>query len=148
MSNFNIWITLLTIVVVMGSFQGGCLYLVLLERRLCAWMQDRVGPNRVGPMGLLQPLADGLQFLFKDDILGDWSSNNKYSFIGALGSSAQLVSYEIPMGMSILGIVVLTGSLNLERMIQHQVYGGWNIWYQPLAFLLFLTSAFAECNRL
>ncbi len=84
-------------------------------------------------------------------ILGGWSSNNKYSFLGALRSSAQLISYEIPMGMSILGVILLTGSLNLETVIEQQVrHGiwGWNIWYQPLAFLLFLTSVLAECNRL
>jgi NADH-quinone oxidoreductase subunit H len=207
-------------------------------------MQDRIGPNRVGPRGLLQPIADGLKFLFKEDIIpthvekllfllapcvamataliafavvpfgptsvpptppaanasqadrdlydqqlaeykdsfqcvfapgidigilfvfaigslavygiimGGWSSDNKYSFIGALRSSAQLISYEIPLGMSILGVVLLTGSLNLEEIIQQQVTpkgGEWRFWfvcYQPLAFLLFLTGAFAECNRL
>jgi NADH-quinone oxidoreductase subunit H len=81
-------------------------------------------------------------------ILGGWSSNNKYSFIGALRSSAQLVSYEIPMGVSVLGVVLLTGSVNLERILDHQIAHGWNIFFQPLAFLLFMTSAFAECNRL
>jgi NADH-quinone oxidoreductase subunit H len=82
-------------------------------------------------------------------ILGGWSANSKYSFIGGLRSSAQLVSYEIPMGMSILGVVLITGSLNLERIIQGQVDGGvWYIFYQPLGFLLFMISAFAECNRL
>src|SRR5262249_5143701 len=81
-------------------------------------------------------------------ILSGWASNNKYSFIGGLRSSAQLVSYEIPMGMSVLGVILLTGSLNLEQMIDHQARHGWNIWYQPLGFLLFLAAAFAECNRL
>jgi NADH-quinone oxidoreductase subunit H len=84
-------------------------------------------------------------------ILGGWASNNKYSFLGGLRSSAQLISYEIPMGMSILGVVLFTGSLNLENIIAHQALGGiwgWNIWVQPLAFLLFLTSVLAECNRL
>jgi NADH-quinone oxidoreductase subunit H len=82
-------------------------------------------------------------------ILGGWSSNSKYSFLGGLRSSAQLVSYEIPMGLSILGIVLLTGSLNLERIIDQQVYvHGWNFVYQPLAFVLFFTAILAECNRL
>jgi NADH-quinone oxidoreductase subunit H len=84
-------------------------------------------------------------------ILGGWSSNNKYSLLGALRSSAQLVSYEIPMGLSVLGVVLLTGSLNLEQIIDRQAHAGiwhWNIWYQPLAFLLFLISVLAECNRL
>ncbi len=219
MANFSFWITVFTIVAVMAVMLGICAYLIYVERKICAWMQDRVGPNRVGPAGLLQPIADGLKFLFKEDIipghvdkvlyllapaiavttallafavvpfgstsvsgdeqpaiyqfviaprvdigivfvfavtsltvyaviLGGWASNNKYSFLGGLRSSAQLVSYEIPMGMSILGIVLLTGSLNLERIIGHQAAAGWNVWYQPLAFLLFLTSVLAECNRL
>jgi NADH-quinone oxidoreductase subunit H len=85
-------------------------------------------------------------------ILGGWSSNDKYSLMGALRSSAQIISYEIPMGLSVLGVVILTGSLNLERIINAQVIArdghGWNVVYQPLACLLFLTSIFAECNRL
>jgi NADH-quinone oxidoreductase subunit H len=233
MHAFSFWATIITIIVVMGVIQGICAYLILLERKLSAYLQDRIGPNRVGPRGLLQPIADGLKFLFKEDIIpshvekllyvlapavalstallafavvpfgptsapppdatpeqiaayrdsyqfviapnidigilfvfavtslavygiimGGWSSDNKYSFLGALRSSAQLISYEIPVGLSILGIVLLTGSLNLEQIIQGQVTprgGGWGVWYicyQPLAFLLFLTGAFAECNRL
>jgi NADH-quinone oxidoreductase subunit H len=244
MHDFNFWATLITIIVIMGIIQGTCAYLILLERKISAWMQDRIGPNRVGPRGLLQPIADGLKFLFKEDIipghvdkllyllapavalatatlafavvpfgptsvppspppaeatteqkerydhdldvyrhsyqfviapnvnigilftfaitslavygiiLGGWSANSKYSFLGAMRSSAQLISYEIPLGLSILGVVLMTGSLSLERIIQQQVTpagGGWGIWnicYQPLAFLLFLTGAFAECNRL
>jgi NADH-quinone oxidoreductase subunit H len=221
MPEFNLLYTLITIVVMMGVLQGTCAYLILVERKVCAWMQDRIGPNRVGPYGLLQPIADGLKFLLKEDIipnyvdkflyllaptvsvgtallafavvpfgatnypgmaqpssyqfviapgidigilfvfavgslnvygvvLGGWASNNKFSFLGSVRSSAQLISYEIPMGMSILGIVLVTGSLNLEQIIGRQaVYGffGWNIWYQPLAFVLFLTSVLAECNR-
>lgn len=84
-------------------------------------------------------------------ILGGWSSNNKYSFLGGLRSSAQLVSYEIPMGLSVLGVVLLTGSLNLEKILGRQADGGlltWNVWYQPLAFLIFMTSAMAESNRM
>jgi NADH-quinone oxidoreductase subunit H len=222
MDHFNLVYTIITIAAVLGVILGICAYLILAERKISAWMQDRLGPNRVGPGGILQPIADGLKFLFKEDIipvhvekffyllapalalttalfafavvpfgptnvpgglpsenyqfviapgvdigilfvfaigslnvygvvLGGWSSNNKYSFLGGLRSTAQIVSYEIPMGMSILGVVLMTGSLNLERIIGRQVeYGilGWNIWYQPLAFLLFLTSVFAECNRL
>jgi NADH-quinone oxidoreductase subunit H len=229
MSGFNIWYTLITIVAVMAVILGGALYLVLLERKVSAWVQDRVGPNRVGKFGLIQPIADAFKLLFKEDliparvdkalflaapaiavttamlafavipfgrttvpsttdiapdhqtleqylqtyqfmiaprvdigivfvfavtslavyaiILSGWSSNSKYSFIGGLRSSAQFVSYEIPMGMSILGVVLMTGSLNLERIIEHQATG-WNILFQPLAFLIFMVSAFAECNRL
>jgi NADH-quinone oxidoreductase subunit H len=212
MPEFNLWTTIITIAVVMGVLQVTCAYLILLERKIAAYVQDRLGPNRVGPGGLLQPVADGLKFLLKEDIipahvdrlfylvapaiavgaatlafavvpfgpadsfprfiiapgidigivfifavgslavyaiiLGGWSSSNKYSFMGALRSSAQLVSYEIPLGMSILGVIAFTGSLNLEEIIARQVDHGWNILFQPLAFVLFLTSAFAETNRL
>jgi len=220
---FNFWYTIITIIAVIAVILGICAYQILAERKISAWVQDRIGPNRVGPRGLLQPIADGLKFLLKEDvipdhvdkllfllaptisistallaiavvpfgptteglpgyepsqyqfaiapglsigivftfaitslavyaiILGGWSSNNKYSLLGALRSSAQLVSYEIPMGMSILGIVLLSNSLNLEMIIARQVrvgFFGWFIWYQPMAFLLFLTAVFAECNRL
>jgi NADH-quinone oxidoreductase subunit H len=227
MYEFNLYYTVISVVGVLVVIVSICGFLIFLERKISAYIQDRIGPNRVGPAGLLQPLADVLKFVFKEDIipahvdkllfllapaialttallafavvpfgaptgaatplddpkaypwviapgidigivfifavtsltvygiiLGGWSANNKYSFIGGLRSSAQLVSYEIPMGMSILGIVLLTGSLNLERIIAHQAeappggWWAWNICYQPLAFLLFLVSAFAECNRL
>src|SRR5262245_9349194 len=192
------------------------MYLVLLERKVCAYIQDRIGPNRVGWYGLLQPIADGGKLILKEPfiprgankvlyvlapaiavfttavgfavvpfgstnpndpaaaqfvvapgidvgilfvfavsslavysvILGGWSSNNKYSFLGAMRSSAQLVSYEIPLGLSILGVVLLAGSLNLERIIHAQVDRVWFIFYQPVACLLFFTSALAESNRL
>jgi len=227
MNGFSIWYTLITIVAVMGGILGGALYLVLLERKVSAWVQDRLGPNRVGKYGLIQPIADAFKLLFKEDLIPDrvdkilylaapaiavttallalavvpfgrttvppglaaypetleeyqseyqfviapridigivfvfavtslavyaiilsgWSSNNKYSFIGGLRSSAQFVSYEIPMGLSILGVLLMTGSLNLERIIEKQTTG-WNVFFQPLAFLIFMVSAFAECNRL
>jgi NADH-quinone oxidoreductase subunit H len=217
MDTRDLIVTLITIAVVLGGIMGLCAYLIYVERKIAAYMQDRIGPNRVGPRGLLQPIADGLKFLFKEEIipthadrvlylaapaiamstalfafvvvpfgpttpsagepghdfviaphldigivfvfavtsltvygiiLSGWSSNNKYSFIGGLRSSAQLVSYEVPMSLSILGVVLLTGSLNLEQIIDRQTNTLWNIWYQPLGFLIFLTSAFAECNRL
>src|SRR5262245_6690828 len=207
--------TIITIAVMMGVLQGLCAYLIYVERKIAAFMQDRIGPNRVGPFGLLQPIADGLKFLFKEEVipghvdkllfllapavamgtatlafavvpfgptsgnpseyqfviaphvdigilftfavsslavygivLGGWSSNSKYSFLGCLRSSAQLISYEIPLGLSILGVVIFAGSLNLERIIGEQVQHGWNIFYQPLAFILFLIGVLAECNRL
>ncbi len=217
MHEFNIWVTLLTIAGVFGGLQATAGFLVYVERKICAYMQDRIGPNRVGPYGLLQVLADGIKFVLKEEfipknadkalfiiapcvavttamlafavvpfgatgpgtayqfmiapdidigilfifavsslavygiILGGWASNNKYSMLGGLRSSAQIISYEIPLGLSILGVVLITGSLNLERIIWHQAEAGifgWNIFYQPLAFLLFMTSSFAECNRL
>jgi NADH-quinone oxidoreductase subunit H len=222
-------LTLLIIALVLFVLLTADAYLVLLERKVAAWVQDRVGPNRCGfdlglPAlkrlfggfrfwGLAQPAADGIKFMFKEQvipshvnrvlyilapaisvittvlafavvpfgdtangpyiiapgvdigivfifavtslaiyavILGGWASNNKYSFLGALRSSAQIVSYEIPLGMSILGVVLLTGSLNLEKIVSRQAEAGvlgWNIWVQPLAFLIFMTSAMAECNR-
>ena len=241
---FHLILTIILIAVVMGVVQGTCAYLILLERKISAWAQDRIGPNRVGPFGLLQPIADGAKFLLKEEVipkhvdrlfyllapavaisaatlaiavvpfgptsvpptrpwmqtveqerrydaehpefaeqvraynesiqfvivpradigivyvfavgslavygvvLAGWSSNNKYSFLGALRSSAQLISYEIPMGLSVLGVLLLTGSLNLERIIAYQYDHGWNVLFQPLACLLFVTSIFAECNRL
>jgi NADH-quinone oxidoreductase subunit H len=210
--------TLLVIAVVLGGVLGACSYLIWLERKLSAWAQDRIGPNRVGPWGLLQPIADGLKFLLKEDVIpdhvdkalyllapmisvfttllafsvvpfgpagsgpewfrfiiapnvdigilfvfavtslavygiitGGWASNNKYSALGALRSSAQVISYEIPLGMSILGVVLMTGTLNLERIVANQAesgFWGWFIWTQPLAALIFFTSALAESNRL
>jgi len=239
MHDFNLLYTIATILGVFIALLSACAGLIYVERKVAAWVQDRLGPNRVGPLGLLQPLADGLKFILKEDIiprqvdkflfllapsialmtalfafavvpfgattpppgpsitlpdldlqirrpelaeyrdsykfviapgldigilfvfavasltvyaiiLGGWSSNNKYSFIGGLRSSAQLVSYEIPLGMSILGVVLISGSLNLEGIIWHQAGGGgtWNVFYQPLAFMIFLVSGFAECNRL
>ena len=241
---FALWTTIILIAVMMGVLQGTCAYLILAERKISAWAQDRIGPNRVGPWGLLQPIVDGLKFLLKEEVipghvdkvfyllapaiavatatiafavvpfgpttvppgrlwpetvaqekrldalnpdfqlqveaysdqtqfviaphadigivwvfavgslaayaivLGGWSSNNKYSFLGSLRSSAQLISYEIPLGMSVLGVFLLTGSLNAEKLIEYQYEHGWNILFQPLAALLFITSIFAECNRL
>ncbi|MGL4552163.1 MAG: complex I subunit 1/NuoH family protein [Gemmataceae bacterium] len=295
-NEWNFWVTLILIAAVMGAVQGICAYLILAERKISAWAQDRVGPNRVGsefglPFGLLQPIADGVKFLLKEQvipggvdvlfyliapciavstalmaiavvpfgpttapptlldrrtetqvrlsakplaaltaedrarlteyqkgeaprgpvwprtrseeafvlgadaafakaegakpyperlkeynetlqfviaphvdigivfvlavgslgayaiILGGWSSNNKYSLIGSMRSSAQLISYEIPMGLSILGVMLVTGSLNVEKMIDFQHANGWNVLFQPVACLLFVASIFAECNR-
>lgn len=214
--------TLITIGAVLGGTLGACSYLIYVERKLSAFMQDRVGPNRVGPYGLFQPLADGLKFLLKEDIipdhvnkvmfliaptisvfttllafsvvpfgdvkesldlaglaslrfiiapnvdigivfifaitslavygiiLGGWASNNKYSALGSLRASAQVVSYEIPLGMSVLGIALMAGTLNLESVMRKQTGSifDWNIWYQPLACLIFFTAALAESNRM
>lgn len=241
MSEYTFYYTLILIIVAFGAIMGSVAYLTFAERKISAYMQDRVGPNRVGPWGLLQPLADGLKFFFKEDIipkhvdrifyflapgvgvatallafsivpfgpskpvpnpvavtntvdvnqaldihrantksyqdertfaiapgleigilfsfalgslvvygiiLGGWSGNNKYSLLGALRSSAQIISYEIPLGMSILGLVLFAGSLNLEKILDFQTKNGWFILYQPLAFMLFMVSVYAECNRL
>ncbi|MHB8733385.1 MAG: NADH-quinone oxidoreductase subunit NuoH [bacterium] len=188
-------------------------YTTLLERRLLARFQLRVGPNRVGPWGLLQPLADGIKLIFKEDfrpagadavvylaaplisvvaalfvyavipigppvrlfgrevtlyianvnigillvlaassvgvygvILGGWSSDSKYSLLGALRSSAQVLSYELALGLAVLGVVMAAGSLSLVDIVDAQARG-WFILRQPLAFVLFLIAAFAETNR-
>lgn len=207
-----------TIVVVLGGILGACSYLIWLERKLSAWMQDRVGPNRVGPAGLLQPIADGMKFLLKEDvipdyvnkflyllapcisifttmlafavvpfgpvshekgafpfiiaphidlgivfifavtslavysiILGGWASNNKYSALGSLRASAQVVSYEIPLGMSVVGLALLNHTMSLEKILLLQAEAGiwgWNFWTQPVGCLIFFTAALAESNRL
>lgn len=212
--------TLVAIALVMGAIPAACMYLVLAERKVSAWMQDRIGPNRVGPYGLLQPAADALKILLKEGIvpahvdkglfllapaismftamlafavvpfgptdgaglpswlrfiiapnvdigivfvfavgslavygviLGGWASNNKYSALGSLRAAAQVISYEIPLGLSVLGVVLLSGTLNLERILDQQAEGGimgWNVWIQPLACLIFYVSSLAESNRL
>jgi len=210
--------TIITIVVALGGILTTCAYLIYIERKISAYMQDRIGPNRVGPWGLLQPLADGAKFILKEDIipshvdktlyllapcvavfttmlafavvpfgpvddapswmrfiiapsldmglvfifavgslavygviLGGWASNNKYSALGSLRASAQVVSYEIPLGMSILGVALFSGTLNLEQVLRQQADAGilgWYVWTQPLACLIFFTAALAESNRL
>ena len=229
---FSFWAVvgiLIKISIVVGVTQGTVAYLILVERKIAAFTQDRLGPNRVGrefglPFGLMQPLADGAKMILKEDIIpsyvvkplfilapaiaiimatigfavvpfgpvGDtgvyipgfsnhgpvqfqiapgvdvgilyifaigslavyaiilagWSSNNKYSFLGGMRSSAQIISYEIPLGMSILGMVLIARSLDLNAIINWQDRHVWGIVVQPLGFLLFLVSSFAETNRL
>jgi NADH-quinone oxidoreductase subunit H len=221
------------IVGLMGGVLGLVGYLTLAERKVSAWIQDRLGPNRVGPAGLLQPLADGGKFFLKEEviprhvdkvfylmapivavatallalavvpfgstvappapqagvaafeasqqhyrghfsfvmapaidvgilyvfalgslavygvILAGWSANSKYSLLGALRSSAQIISYEIPLGMSVLGVFLIVGSLNLEAIAGWQAdHRYWLVLVQPLAFFLFLVAAYAEGARL
>lgn len=206
--------SLLVMGALIGVIMTAVAYCILLERKVAAWVQDRVGPNRAGPMGLLQPLADGVKFLLKEDIisrnvdkplfvlapamtfvvsllgfavipwagavtlagnvlnvqvasldigllyilavgslsvygvvLGGWASNNKYSFYGAMRATAQMLSYEIPMGLAILVIVLTSGELRLERILAGQFAATWNILLHPVAFVLLLITAFAEANR-
>jgi NADH-quinone oxidoreductase subunit H len=204
-----------TVVKILASFailMTMVAYIVLVERRVCAFVQDRVGPNRVGPFGLLQPWADGIKAFLKEDftpahvrkiyfflapgialmpailnlavipfgskignqpmvlanlnvgilytfgivslgvysiVLAGYAANSKYPFLGGIRSSAQMISYEISMGMSVIPVFLLAGSLNLSDVIGYQAHGlfSWLVFKQPLAFAIFLGAAFAETNR-
>lgn len=208
-------IAVIKVAVVLFAILTACAYIVWLERKLVARMQVRLGPTRVGPFGLLQPLADAIKLFTKEEIIveqaekwlyiaapliafipafitfavipfGDtvtlfgrqidllisdfnvgllyilgvtslgvygivlagWSSNSKYSLLGALRSAAQMISYEISLGLSVIGVLLLTGSLSLVDIVKAQgSIGDWFIWKQPVGFLLYLISAFAETNR-
>ena len=210
----NLLITLAKIAVVHGVLLTCVAYTVYLERKVSAFMQDRIGPNRVGPFGLLQPLVDVVKLLMKEDIvpvnanrfvhslapiisilvalstiavvpfgntiniagrdiqlqiadvnvgvlyflalsslgvygvtLSGWSSNNKYSLLGGLRSSAQMISYELAMGLAVLAIVLMNGSLELEKKKKNQAGWHWNVILQPVGFIIFITAALAETNR-
>ena len=205
------------VLVVFSATMLTVLMMVYAERRVSAFMQGRLGPNRVGPQGLLQPIADGIKFLMKEDIipagvnkpiyllapamllipalmtfavipfgatitllgrevplqvadlnvgilyilaltsigvyglvLAGWASNSKYSLIGGLRSSAQLISYELAMGLSVVSVILLAGSLKLNVIVEDQqgYLLSWNVFKQPVAFLIFLVAVYAETNRL
>jgi len=209
----DFWIPAIKAVVVVLALLVGGAYMTWGERKIVARFQVRYGPNRAGPFGILQPLADAVKAIFKEEIiphhvdkviyvmapgisfaavlitfavipfgpevslfgqqvglwigdinvgllyllaiaglgsygvvLGGWSSNNKYSLLGALRSAAQMISYELPMGLALLGVVLIVGSLNLRQIVDFQ--GGWPlIALQPVGFLLFLIAILAESNR-
>jgi NADH-quinone oxidoreductase subunit H len=210
----NLIIIISKIAVVHAILLTGVAYTVYAERKVSAFIQNRVGPNRVGPKGLLQPLVDVIKLLLKEDIVPDkanryihslaptisiivalstfavipfgdtitigdrviqlqiadvnigvlyflamtslgvygvtlsgWSSNNKYSLLGGLRASAQMISYELSMGLSIIAIILMNGSLQLDVIVGSQAGWKWNIILQPVGFLIFLVSAFAETNR-
>lgn len=215
-NNAQLIASVVIILVVIHLALGAAAYLILLERKISAWAQDRLGPNRVGPMGLLQPLADGLKLFVKEDFiprgadkwlfiiapgltvipamigfaiipwggilqinghelkmmvadinvgivyiiataslgvygvaLGGWASNSKYSFLGGLRASAQMVSYEIPLGLSILCIILTAGAVQADTIVMNQIGAGnqWYLWHQPLAAILLYTCMLAESNR-
>jgi NADH-quinone oxidoreductase subunit H len=191
------------------------MYSTWAERKVAAVIQDRIGPDRAGPLGLFQPLADGLKLFMKEEIIpnssnkilfvmgpmlammtammtsavipwgsslkigdrivdmqiadinigilyifgvvslgvygimiGGWASNNKFSLMAALRGASQMISYELAMGLSLIALLMLTGSLSMKTIVEQQVSSGiWNIIYQPLGFLIFIVCAFAECNR-
>lgn len=204
----------IVILVVFAITMLMAMYATLAERKIAAWIQDRVGPNRAGKGGILQPLADGLKLFSKEEfipntpnkflfilgpaismtialttsavipwgdkliiggreillqaadldvallfvfailsiavygiIIGGWASNNKYSLMGAMRAGSQMISYELAMGLSIISIIMMTGSLSLKEIAVQQPGMHWNIFYQPLAFLIFLVCSFAETNR-
>ena len=209
----DIVITIVKIALVFAVILLMAAYLVLFERRLLGWIQDRKGPNRVGPSGLLQPLADGIKLLTKEDFrpagadkwifsfapamaaipaimifavipfgapltlfghhvqlqvadlnvglllfmalsaisvygvaLGGWASNSKYALLGGIRGLGQLISYELPMGLSLVPVVMLARSFRLSEIVSAQE-GCWFVVYQPLAFVIFLISIAAECKR-
>ncbi len=222
--NFIIF-SLVKIAIVVGVVQGIVAYSVLAERKISAWIQDRVGPNRTAPpfmkfvpvlgpfltrLGIFQPLADGLKFLVKEDftpagvkkiyfwlapaisvipamltvavipfgsnigaqkmviadlnvgilytfgivsmgvygiVLAGYAANSKYPFFGGIRSSAQMISYEISMGMSVIPVLLIVGNLNLSQIINWQSGHGWIVAYAPLSFIIFMVASFAETNR-
>jgi len=207
--------SVIKIIVVFTVIMVGVALLTLAERRICAWMQDRLGPNRVGPQGLLQPAADGLKNLLKEEtlpaqadkvlfllapamsfvpalltfavipfatplptpwgdvemvvanlpvgflyilafgslgvygiVLAGWASNNKYSLLGGLRASAQMISYEIAMGMSTVAVLLLAGNVTLSEVVARQAQSIWFVFPLSLAYFIFIVAAFAETNRL
>ncbi|MWB95895.1 NADH-quinone oxidoreductase subunit NuoH [Flavobacterium sp. GA093] len=202
------------IVVVFAVTMIMAMYSTWAERKVAAFLQDRVGPNRAGWGGLLQPLADGLKLFSKEEffpntpnkflfvvgpaiamstalmtsavipwgdrlhlfgrdillqatdinigllyffgvvsvgvygiMIGGWASNNKFSLMGAVRAASQMVSYEVAMGLSMIALLMMTGTLSLKEISEQQAEWHWNILYQPLSFLIFLICAFAETNR-
>jgi len=193
---------------------GVAAYSTYFERKIAAFMQDRIGPDRAGPFGILQPLADAVKMFMKEDfipsksnkwlfilgpcismftalmtsavipfgdtvtiggvtfdlqgidvnigilwvfgivslgvygiLIGGWASNNKFALLGAIRAASQNISYELAMGLSIIAILMFTGSLSTKAIVEAQQAGHWNILYQPIGFIVFLICAFAECNR-
>ncbi len=210
----------IVIVVLFTVSLGVAAYATYFERKVAAWFQDRIGPDRAGPFGILQPLADGGKLFFKEDfipekaekwlfilgpgiamfvalmtgcvipwstamefgqsvvelqvadvnigilfimgflsigvygiMIGGWASNNKFALFGAIRASSQMISYELAMGICVITIVMMTGSLSLKDIVVHQHgfwadgYFTWNVFKQPLAFLVFFVCALAETNR-
>ncbi|HAX88779.1 MAG TPA: NADH-quinone oxidoreductase subunit NuoH [Cyanobacteria bacterium UBA11370] len=203
-----IWMPLPMFLMIIGATVG-VLVVVWLERKISAAAQQRIGPEYAGPLGVLQPVADGLKLVFKEDIvpaksdrllftlgpilvvipvflsflivpfgqnlvisnvgtgiflwislssiqpigllMSGYSSNNKYSLLGGLRAAAQSISYEIPLALAVLAVVMMSNSLSTIDIVEQQSgYGilGWNIWRQPIGFLIFWIAALAECERL
>lgn len=214
---FDWWIILeklILIAVIITTAMVVAMYSTYAERKIAAFLQDRHGPNRAGPLGLLQPMADGLKLFMKEEIIplvsnrflfvlgpmiamitammtsavipwgstidiagrqvplqiadvnigvlyifgvvsmgvygimiGGWASNNKFSLIAAIRGASQMISYELAMGLSLIAVLMITGTLRMSGIVGYQIENGWNILYQPLGFLIFFICALAECNR-
>ncbi|MFL9838417.1 NADH-quinone oxidoreductase subunit NuoH [Flavobacterium sp. ST-75] len=202
------------IVIIFAITMLMAMYATLAERKIAAWLQDRIGPNRAGKGGILQPLADGLKLFAKEEffpntpnkflfiagpaismstalmtsavipwgdklhlfgrdiilqatdinvamlfifavlsigvygiMIGGWASNNKFSLMSAMRAASQMISYEVAMGLAIIALVMMTGTLSLREMAAQQSGMNWNVFYQPVGFLIFLVCSFAETNR-
>lgn len=202
------------IAVIIGLSMFVAMYATYGERKVAAFLQDRIGPNRAGPFGIFQPLADGGKLFFKEEIIpllsskflfilgpalamvtalltsavipwgpsfsiggrtvslqiadinigilyvfgvvslgvygimiGGWASNNKFSLLAAVRGASQMVSYELPMGLALIAVLMLVGDLRMSAIINNQLENGWHIIYQPIGFLVFFVCALAECNR-
>ncbi|WP_432672715.1 NADH-quinone oxidoreductase subunit NuoH [Flavobacterium sp. SM2513] len=202
------------IVIIFAITMLMAMYSTLAERKVAAWLQDRIGPNRAGKGGILQPLADGLKLFSKEEFLpdtpnkflfvvgpavsmsvalmtsavipwgdklhlfgrdvvlqatdidvallyvfgvlsvgvygimiGGWASNNKFSLMSAMRAASQMISYEVAMGLSIIALIMMTGTLSLKEIAEQQAGMNWNIFYQPVGFIIFLICSFAETNR-
>ncbi|MFP9113949.1 NADH-quinone oxidoreductase subunit NuoH [Flavobacterium sp. RHBU_3] len=202
------------IVVIFAITMLFAMYETLAERKIAAWFQDRIGPNRAGKGGILQPLADGLKLFAKEEffpntpnkflfivgpaismstalmtsavipwgksltimgrevqlqatdidiamlyvfgvlsvgvygiMIGGWASNNKFSLMGAMRASSQMISYEVAMGLALIALVMMDGSLSIRHIAEGQHGFKWNVFYQPVGFLIFLVCSFAETNR-
>lgn len=202
------------VAVIFGISLVIAMYSTYAERKVAAFLQDRLGPDRAGPFGILQPLADGIKMFMKEEIIpstsnrwlfivgpglallcacigtavipwgspvliagktiplqvtdinvgvlyifgvvslgvygvmiGGWASNNKYSLLSAIRAASQNISYEIAMGLSIIALLLMTNSLSLKEIVEQQHGFNWNVWYQPLGFIIFMVCSFAETNR-
>ena len=213
----DIWLLIYKIVLVVVVFSISlfiAMYSTYAERKVAAFMQDRIGPDRAGPFGILQPVADGVKMFMKEEfipnasdkmlfimgpciamftacissavipwggiltiaghqvslqiadvnigilyifgvvsmgvygvMIGGWASNNKYSLLGAIRASSQLISYEISMGLAIISLIMVSGTVSIKTMVEQQPGAHWYVFVQPLSFLIFLICAFAETNR-
>ncbi|ESU21796.1 nuoH protein [Flavobacterium cauense R2A-7] len=202
------------IVIIFALTMVMAMYSTWAERKVAAWLQDRIGPNRAGPLGLLQPLADGLKLFSKEEfipdtknkflflagpaismsvalmtsavipwgdklqiggrdvilqatdidvallyifgvlsigvygiMIGGWASNNKFSLMSAMRAGSQMISYEVAMGLAVIALVMMSGTLSLREIAAQQSGMNWNVFYQPVGFIIFLVCSFAETNR-